>query len=146
VVIPFTIHYGLNLILYVVKVGLRPSEIVVICLYPYQCSLWCKALSRFPDLAEVSIATADSMQGWENRFIIRDTVRSANSKGAYAWVADRRCICVSLIPGHSGLVILGDGGILDEKFLMNKAGDEAEDDQSTGSYEGDHNRMSKICD
>jgi hypothetical protein len=48
----------------------------------------------------------------------------------------------SVVSRHqSGLVILGDSEILDEKFVVKNAGDKAGKDLA---YEGDHTRMSKI--
>ncbi|KAH8769334.1 AAA domain-containing protein, partial [Hyaloscypha finlandica] len=85
-----------------------PIDVGIICPYNRQVRGWNEALLEFPELKGVSVYTADSLQGWEKDFIWFDTTVGASVGQRFAFLGDKRRLCVSLTRHKKGLVLLGD--------------------------------------
>jgi regulator of nonsense transcripts 1 len=112
-----------KIILYLVKAGIKASQVGIITPYKGQRAQIIHHLQKYGSLApavykDIEIASIDSFQGREKDYIVLSCVRSSETSGI-GFLADYRRLNVTITRSRYGLIILGNAKVLSKDPIWN---------------------------
>ncbi|KAH6675431.1 hypothetical protein B0J14DRAFT_586480 [Halenospora varia] len=95
------------------------ADILLVIPYLTAQAEWKAAFARpqNADLRQALLMTPEAATGWDRPLALWDLVVSANGMKSFGWVANRKRVTVCLTRPKSGLIIVGDSGIVHESLF-----------------------------